>query len=265
MPGSSGGLGRPPVEIAFLKRHGIPRSVLDEAARLASAAGVGGDAALLRTGLIEERRYYRALADELDVPFIEGFELHPAAPSGPAAAVEIAPLAAAGSARYVMAPTGTRLSWLLLARRRPPADLAVTTPTALREAVFALRGPAIADEAANGLVRAAPHLTIRGGPNRLQLTSAAAILGVCGGVVTQAWSVAATLLFVVSSAAFLAMVTLRLAAAQYRAPVEAPAGPRWDDRDLPVYTVLVALHREARVLPQLLGALAALDYPALCS
>lgn len=34
------------------------------------------------------------------------------------------------------------------------------------------------------------------------------------------------------------------------------------DVDLPVYTVLVPLHREARVVPRLLPALCALDYPA---
>ncbi|HEX8417758.1 MAG TPA: glycosyltransferase family 2 protein, partial [Methylobacterium sp.] len=34
------------------------------------------------------------------------------------------------------------------------------------------------------------------------------------------------------------------------------------DRDLPLYTVLVALHREAAVVPRLVGALSRLDYPA---
>ena len=34
------------------------------------------------------------------------------------------------------------------------------------------------------------------------------------------------------------------------------------DEDLPMYTILVALYREAEVVPQLLAALAALDYPA---
>ncbi|MFJ5487654.1 hypothetical protein ACIKTA_08535, partial [Hansschlegelia beijingensis] len=40
---------------------------------------------------------------------------------------------------------------------------------------------------------------------------------------------------------------------------------RTDDRDLPLYTVLVALAKEAAVVPGLLDALEALDYPALGS
>lgn len=261
--GRVGGPGDRPVEIAFLARHGVSGPVLDEAARLASATGVSGDDALVRAGLIDEGRYYRALADELERPFLrEGFALDPAAPSGDTAVIEIARLGRDEPARYVIAPTRARLSWLLSAGRPVPADFAVTTPTALRDAVFAVRGPAIADEAANGLVRAAPHLSIRGGPNRAQIAAGGAILAICGVVGTQAWPLAATMVFVLSSAAFLAMVTLRLTAAQYRAPITAPSGPRWDDRDLPTYTVLVALHRESGVLPQLLAALAALDFPA---
>jgi hypothetical protein len=42
----------------------------------------------------------------------------------------------------------------------------------------------------------------------------------------------------------------------------APPAASLVDADLPVYTVLVPLHREARVVPRLLPALLALDYPA---
>ena len=48
-----------------------------------------------------------------------------------------------------------------------------------------------------------------------------------------------------------------------RAPlaVREPYRPRVDDRWLPVYSVVVALHQEARVVPQLIAALDAIDYP----
>jgi cellulose synthase/poly-beta-1,6-N-acetylglucosamine synthase-like glycosyltransferase len=63
---------------------------------------------------------------------------------------------------------------------------------------------------------------------------------------------------------FLAMVGLRLAAALQ--PPRAPSEPaRAADGDLPVYTVIVALYREARVLPQLVSALQKIDYPVLGS
>ncbi len=37
-----------------------------------------------------------------------------------------------------------------------------------------------------------------------------------------------------------------------------------DDRELPVYTVLVPMRDEAHMVPQIACAMQALDYPALC-
>ena len=59
---------------------------------------------------------------------------------------------------------------------------------------------------------------------------------------------------------FIAAIILRFTAAFLPKP-SAPQLPRLSDRDVPVYTVVVALHREARVVPQLLRALNTLDYP----
>jgi len=62
---------------------------------------------------------------------------------------------------------------------------------------------------------------------------------------------------------FLAMVVLRLAAAREpiaTAPVRPPQ--RLPDRLLPVYTVLIPLYRERRVVQQIVAAVAALDYPS---
>ena len=59
------------------------------------------------------------------------------------------------------------------------------------------------------------------------------------------------------------MVTLRLAAAREPIPTEpAQRSSRAEDRDLPVYTLILALYREQRVLTRLIAALTALDYPA---
>lgn len=58
---------------------------------------------------------------------------------------------------------------------------------------------------------------------------------------------------------FLAMVTFRIAAVAMEPP---PPPAPLPDVDLPVYTVLVALHREAAVVKRLIQALARLDYPA---
>ena len=59
---------------------------------------------------------------------------------------------------------------------------------------------------------------------------------------------------------FIAAIILRFSAA-FLPTQSVPKLPRLSERDLPVYTVVVALHREARVVPQLLRALNTLDYP----
>jgi len=65
---------------------------------------------------------------------------------------------------------------------------------------------------------------------------------------------------------FTAAVAHRLVAVAASRPPAVRATPkkRQPDRDLPVYTVIVPLFREARVLPQLVRNIDALDYPALC-
>jgi cellulose synthase/poly-beta-1,6-N-acetylglucosamine synthase-like glycosyltransferase len=62
----------------------------------------------------------------------------------------------------------------------------------------------------------------------------------------------------------LASIWLRLfAGAASTASIQEPYRPDVGDRWLPVYSVVVALHKEARVVPQLIAALDAIDYPVL--
>ena len=91
------------------------------------------------------------------------------------------------------------------------------------------------------------------------------------GLAAATWVGAATLAPVtilgltvcLAAVCFVGFAALRVAAAfaGVAGGFEPPAHPL-ADVDLPVYTVLVPLHREARVVPRLLPALCALDYPA---
>ncbi|MET0481819.1 MAG: glycosyltransferase [Aestuariivirgaceae bacterium] len=65
---------------------------------------------------------------------------------------------------------------------------------------------------------------------------------------------------VLASPAFLALATLRWACL-FRWPLPAASRRRLSDAELPVYTVLAPLHREAAILRQLVRSLAALRYP----
>ncbi len=70
-------------------------------------------------------------------------------------------------------------------------------------------------------------------------------------------------LLAIMAAPFLCVVMLRAVALwQLRSPLRAPRPyPITSDAQLPVYTVLVPLYREASVVPELLTSLRALDYP----
>jgi hypothetical protein len=63
---------------------------------------------------------------------------------------------------------------------------------------------------------------------------------------------------------FLAWLGLRFAAALTPPPRAEPLPPQCD-RDLPIYTIIAALYREAGSVGDLLRAVGRLDYPALGS
>jgi glycosyltransferase XagB len=64
--------GPPPVEVAFLAKHGVPMEALAYAAALSRRQGVSADAALLGEGVVAEEVFYRALADHLGAPYLDG-------------------------------------------------------------------------------------------------------------------------------------------------------------------------------------------------
>ena len=251
-----------PPEIAFLRAEGIDARLLTRAARDAAAAGTDAATALLNSGLMEETAYYRALARRLGAPFLGGpipFGLGLRFPDSLVAG--LAPLALGSVAACVLAPRGRLIAELLDGPRRV-AMPAITSPTHLREAVFAAIPGAVADHAAQDLRRHAPERSVPSEPASrwLLLLVLVLIAGFClFSVLPPPIARAVTL---TGQALFLAMTTVRLAAAIIAAPVAAEAVDLLVDADLPVYTVLVALHREAAVVPDLIRGLAALDYPA---
>jgi cellulose synthase/poly-beta-1,6-N-acetylglucosamine synthase-like glycosyltransferase len=63
------------------------------------------------------------------------------------------------------------------------------------------------------------------------------------------------------SAGFVFSATFRASLALLGSRKEEVCAPPSDESDLPVYTILVPLYREAKIVPQLAQALLALDYP----
>ncbi len=96
-----------------------------------------------------------------------------------------------------------------------------------------------------------------------RLSCASLLLLLAAAVVLDALPAIRTLSFVLA-VIFLPVIALRLFAAYdlwRRSPGER-VPPRLADAELPVYTVLVSLYREANMLASLTGTLGRLDYPA---
>ncbi|MGU3662946.1 glycosyltransferase family 2 protein [Methylobacterium sp. A49B] len=252
-----------PPEVAFLLAQGVDGRLLARAAAEAAAAGTDAATALLNGGLMAEATYYRALARALDAPYLDGPIAFGLGLTFPGSLVTgLAPLALGSVAPCVLAPRGRAIADLLDGAHRI-ARPAITSPTHLREAVFAAIPGQVADHAANDLRRRMPERATAREPAVwwLMLLVLALAAGLCLCAALPAPLVRAAAL--AAQCLFLGMTTLRLAALAIPAPVAMADGAvaPLADADLPVYTVLVPLHREAAVVPQLIRALAALDYP----
>lgn len=253
-----------PVEIAFLAETGVAPGTLDEACRLASRWGVTADEALLAADLIDAETFARALARQLALPLLpEDARADPSVDRVRAEASGILPLAPGRRLRFALAPHGPALR-LLLERRSPNlAGAAVTTRRRLGELVREAHPGRLAFHAANALPEAEPDASIRDGANGRQIAALAMASGAAGFGLVAAPLVLAMAVAALAATMFLTMIVLRLAAARETVPTSLPAGLArlLRDDELPVYSVIVALYRERAVLPQLLRALSALDYP----
>ena len=258
-------VGALPAEISFLAGHGVSPSLLAEAARVAAVQDVPADDALLRSGFLTPDLYYRLLAAELGLPFLQDpIAVDPRARYPENVRAGLAPLA--GDDRgvaFALAPRAGQIAALLGQRGRIGPGLAVTTPAALLDGVLAACGRSIADRAANALPDADPRRSFRDGLELRQVVAVLAALALMLGS-ALAWPVAAAAGATIGvGLVFLGLVTLRLAAAQHRAAIRPRAGlRRWPDHSLPPYTLIVPLYRETGVLERLTTALQALDYPA---
>ncbi|GJD34411.1 hypothetical protein FMGBMHLM_1310 [Methylobacterium aerolatum] len=251
-------------DIAFLTEHGVPLRRLAQAIVLARRSGTDAASALLRAGLTDEDTYYRALATRLGLPFLDG-----AIPLDPASAYPeclrdgVASLAPGHGAAVVLAPRGRDIGDLLDEEAaHGPAALAgwaITTPTRLRLAVYGTMPAHVAAHAAGERDGPAPERAFARRPASHRLLALAVALSAALAVVAALPETAILPSVVAAQVLCLAAMVFRLGALVIPPPeVEAPPLP---DAALPVYTVLVALHREAAVLRRLLPALAALDYP----
>lgn len=272
--------GRVPEEFAFLRGRHADRQTLDRAARLARRWRVSPEQALMTAGFVAPPAYYRALAANTGLPFRR---LPPGAldmrmarhPRGRVMMdAGIVPLNEPGEPglQVAMAPRERALRRLVALARRPDAarllgrHVRITTPRDIARAVAHGFSRHAIETAISGLRRRAPQYSAAGGLTVPQTIGVGTVAGAlaCGAVLAP-WAtfVAASAILAFIFAAVGASRLLACAMAM-RGAAAAPRviAPRRDDADLPVYTLLVPLYREAAVLPSLVAALKRLDYPA---
>jgi cellulose synthase/poly-beta-1,6-N-acetylglucosamine synthase-like glycosyltransferase len=262
-----GGLVRPrrlslSPELDCLRAH-IAAPVLEAAERYANTVGVGADRVLIADGTIDEEDYVAALADWIGVAF-DPLDPHAAKP---AAESDILNADASGMLRVeadgrqfaVVVPRGLAARRLCqLARQQRVPDLHLTSSARLKEFVAHHGRSAIAHRAADALFEAHPLQSAKHRDLRM-LAAGLGMLAVLIAAGLYAPTPTLGILNGMASLVIVAGIVLRLLTIGRSAAATEPS-PR-PDRDLPVYTVIVALYREARVVPDLIAALDALDYP----
>ena len=262
-----------PPELAFLSAQGGAPGLLRRAARIALASSVPGEDALFGLGFPGER-YARLLARHLGAPYLrrpmalahEGLDVLAAAEVGWARLAPHPGPVGHAFVGHVFAPRGDGLRLLLAEHRFEDVGtygFAITTRHRFEALLRRHDVVAFGERAASGLSGWDAALSARGGATRRQT---AAALGVAAALVagfavapgSTATAVSALLFAVFAVAVAQRLLVVGASAARPAAPPVPPL----PDRDLPVYTLVVPLFREARMLPGLVRAIDALDYPA---
>jgi hypothetical protein len=245
-------------------RGRLPPGTLATAEQRASALGIGADQVLISAGIVSEDDYVRALAGWLHVPF-ERLDLPRAMCPLPdpqfidAAKSGLLPLHVDGAFIYVIAPQVLTARHLVTGMHPLPKDrFRLTSPRRLRQFVLHHGAPALGLRAAEALRAASPELSAAECPPRVRTAWLAGMAAVASGAIVFQ-DVAAALTSAALALTFLAWSALRAVGAATR--WRAWRVLRMRVRDLPIYTVIVALYDEASAVPSLVKALRTLNYP----
>lgn len=254
-------------------RGRLAAKAIDAAEDRATRIGVGADRVLITAGMVSEESYVRSLSRALDVNFepldgiaraqcpIDDDRLIEAGAAG------LLPIESDGELSLVVAPRGTaarRIVRLLENYPNLKARFRLTSAERLNRFVFRYGAKRIGTLAAEQLFTAWPSLSAA--PRRRRgyiapVTSVALVVPLAfATVMAQSIAVAQVLL----TTLFRAWLALRLVGTFIHRPKPGPPFHIRDD-ELPVYTIIAALYREASSVDGLLAAFEQLNYPALGS
>jgi len=249
-------------------RNVLPRRVIAAAEKRARSTGLGADSFLICADAITEEAYLTALAGSLGTSFepLDGISRRNCPLDDnqliQAAAVGLLPLRQGREVVWVIAPRHLTARNLTGARQSLPRVLRsfrLTSSELLSRFVAHHTQRALGRQAVEALRRARPSLSNAPRPVGIGRLAAAALMLMAIGifaVVPAAADVFATVLCVV----FLAAAALRLLSVAFT-PRQPDRTVRVADHELPIYTIMCPLYREANVVGNLVAAIRALDYP----
>ena len=253
-----------PAELSFLISPLYPAALLGQVAEEAHELGVSPESHFIAAGYCSQRRYYEALAHALGLCFLDDVRLQAGVPVQDLARCSVGQTCEGELFDYVIAPRGGEIAALLAMKSLSEsfARVAITTPALLEHALRRANAVALASAAADEFPGAAPSLSARARPLRSELLAALA----CAVFVSALWFhwpvVTVFILNLFVANVVILQSTLRIAATLGSgAKILRRRAKPLRDSELPFYSVLVPLYREARVLPSLLRAIEALDYP----
>jgi len=258
--------------IPVLRRLGLHGPLMGSIARRARGNGTTFKAEFLLDGLISEEKLYRALAAEIGLPFLATVDPDLLVVRTEDCLAELrrndlrvlARLSGiANAATLVLAPQGRDMTRFLTLKHEPEtvrSRICLTTPTALRAALMQRAQHELTRQATNGLFETAPKYSAK-----LTLSGwQAFFIGAISVTVpllawfNPLWAFLA--LHVLGIFFFFCCSAVRFIAARDRVEhTKLPVITRHGER--PVYSVIVALYREAEIVPRLLVALSRLQWP----
>ncbi len=247
----------------------LPRHVIAAAEGRARAIGLGADQVLIYADAITEEAYVTALAASLGAPYdpldrlaradcpLDDDQLIQAANTG------LLPVREGSRTVYVIAPRCLAARRLAAIRRsRPEAvqSIRLTSSACLLRFVTRHGQRALGKQAAYGLRQSRPLFSNAPRPHRLAriiafLVTLFAVMFVADLPDAPLEAIGALLCAVFLSAAALRLLCVAFASPPPRRRL------RRGDNELPIYTIICALYREANVVDGLVAAILALDYP----
>ncbi len=247
----------------------LPGRVILAAENRARSIGLGADRVLIGADAITEEAYLNALAASLGTSFepldgvartdcpLDDHELIQAAAAG------LLPLRQGNTLTWIVAPRCLTARRLADPRRSRPQWLRpfrLTSSERLRRFVARHTQAALGRRAADGLHLARPRFSNAPRAHGAWRFAAIALAMLAAAALPLAPAATMAALGVALCAIFLTAAALRLASVVV-APKPARRSIHADERELPIYTIICALYREAAVVNDLVAAIRALDYP----